>query len=222
VSDCATRVEVLRSHAFLQGGDDKVDLDALMAMMDYANPFTVRDMPPLVAAAAASSSSSRRASGVVETGDDVGAPSSTHRGGDWIAMKPVGAASVLRLLEQDQAECGATDSPGAESVEDTAIIEGTASSSSRTDVTPPAESAVEADDDGAEVWLPVPDAAARPHSAEAAEVAGAESAGAEVQVAGEEEGQVGGGETSGLEGGRATPEVGALLEQMVEELAAEL
>jgi hypothetical protein len=203
-------------HAFLQGGDDKVDLDALMAMMDYANPFTVRGMPPLFATAAAASSSSRRVSEVAEARDD---------GGDWIATeRPVGAASVLRLLEQEQAARGATNSPGAESVDDTAIIEGTASSSSRTDVTPPAEpeAETEADDDGAAVWPPVPDAAAHPYGAEAAEAAGVEAAGAEVQVAGEEDGQVRGAETSGLEGGRATPEVGALLEELVEELAAEL
>ena len=54
------------------------------------------------------------------------------------------------------------------------------------------------------------------------EAAGVEAAGAEVQVAGEEDGQLRGAETSGLEGGRATPEVGALLEELVEELAAEL
>lgn len=71
------------------------------------------------------------------------------------------------------------------------------------------------DDDGDVAGLPVPDDdAAQLHREEAV---GAEAAAAEVEVAGEDAGEV-----SGVEDGRATPEVGALVEELVEELAAEL
>ena len=137
-----------------QGGDvddGKVDVDALMAMMDYTNPFTVRDMPLLVVTGSAPSSSrqsghaSRQASGFVEGHGHGGPPSLSMSGGEWNPVAPVGAVSVLRLLEQGRAARDSpTKSPLAESVEDTAIIEGTASDSSRrSDVTPPAEAEAE-------------------------------------------------------------------------------